>query len=58
LNTDVRGRFELQVTTRLVVIEVAGKCPFDVPRSRVVALDQIAVVAVHDPNDVCQVCSR
>src|SRR6185436_19407576 len=55
LDPHVCRRFELQVTPLLVSFEVTGKRPFDVPRTRVVALDEIAVVGVHDAYDIREV---
>ncbi len=47
--------FELQVATGLIAIELTGQRPLDIERARVVIFDQIAVVGVHDANQVREV---
>ena len=46
---------QLQVATGLVAIELTGKRPLDVARTRVVTFDQIAVVGVRYANQVGEV---
>jgi hypothetical protein len=50
--------FELQVSATGVVVKFACQSAFDVARSRVVALDKVAVVGVHDPDEACEVRRR
>ena len=54
LHADVCGRFQLQVPAPLVFLEVLRQRAFDVAWSGVVTLDQVAVVRVHDADEVRQ----
>jgi hypothetical protein len=45
----------LQVATFVVVVQVPRQGALDVPRSCVMALDQVAVIRVHHPNEVGKV---
>jgi hypothetical protein len=38
------------VAALAVVVEVPGESACDIPRARVVALDQVAVIGVHDAD--------
>ena len=58
LHPDVRGGFQLQVPARRVLLEVLSQRALDVPGPGVVALDQVAVVRVHDANEIRQVTGR
>ena len=58
LHAHVRGGLELQIAPRLVGVELAGQRPLDVARPRVMALDQVAVVGVHDPHEIGEVRRR
>jgi len=49
LNPHVSACLELKVST--VGVELLLQRPFDVPRPGVVPLDQVAVIAVHDPHE-------
>ena len=52
------GRLDLEVASFLVFIEVAGKRAFDIPGPGVMALDEIAVVAVHQAHEIGEVSGR
>ena len=54
LQLDVGPRLHLEVPTCLVGIEVVGECPFDIPGPRVVPLDEVRVVAIHNPQEFRQ----
>ena len=45
------GRFDLEIASALVRIEVAAQRALDLAGPRVVPLDPIAVVAVHDAHE-------
>jgi hypothetical protein len=53
----MRARFERQ-RPALGLDFSAGQCAFDIPGPRVVALDQIRVVAIHDANKIGEFGSR
>jgi hypothetical protein len=52
LHADVRAGFELQVASLRLRFELIGQRALDIARARVVALDQVAVVAVHHADQV------
>ena len=58
LDLHMRCCFDLQVAALLALVELAGKRALDVPWSGVVAFNQIAVVGVHDPHELGEVCRR
>ena len=49
---------ELQIAPAGIFIEVAGKRALDVSRARVMTLDEIAVVGVHDAHEVGEIGRR
>ena len=51
LDANVRRGLVLEIAARLVRIEIAVERTFDVARTRVVALDEVAIVRVHDPHE-------
>ena len=55
LDTDMGGRFDLEVASPFVLIEVADERARDIPGPRVVALDEVAVVAVHQAHEIGEV---
>ena len=52
LHFDMRPCFQLQVAPYRIVAVIARQGPLDVDRMRVMAFDQIAVIAVHRPDQV------
>lgn len=52
LHLDMRSRLDLEVASRVVIVEIALQCPFDIGRSCVVPFDQVAVVAVHHADEI------
>ena len=58
LHAHMGGRFELQVPTPLVVLQLARKRALDVPRPRFVSFDEIAVVSVHDAHESGKIGGR
>src|SRR5690606_32883883 len=54
LDRDVRPGLELQVALFRVRVVVIHQSAFDIDRVGIVALDEIAVIAVHRPYQVCQ----
>ena len=52
LNLYVRPGFELPVSFGKILAVVATQSPFDIDRMRIVAFDEVAVVAVHRPYQV------
>ena len=52
LDGDMRLGFELEVALFGVLAVVALERALDIDRVRVVALDQVAVVAVHRPHEI------
>jgi hypothetical protein len=57
LNAYVRGGLELEVAAHFVLFEIPRERPFDFAWARVMPFDEIAVVGVHDANDVRKVDS-
>jgi hypothetical protein len=57
LDADVRARFDLKVSATASV-QIIDQRSLDVARPGVVALDQVAVVAVHDRNELRQASCR
>ena len=55
LHADMRGRFQLQMAALRLVVEVAGQSPCDVAWPRVMPLDEVAVVGVHDADEAGEV---
>ena len=53
LNAIVGDRLRLEIP--LVRIGDPGQRPFDIPGTGVMALDQVAVIGVHDPDEIGQV---
>ncbi|MBZ9742122.1 hypothetical protein LB563_23840 [Mesorhizobium sp. CO1-1-4] len=49
---------ELQVTPCLILVEMARQRALDIARTRVVALYQVAVVGVHDADEIREICRR
>jgi hypothetical protein len=58
LNGDMRLRFELKISLARVAAIVVVECPLDVDGMRIVAFDQIAVVAIHGPYQVPERCAH
>lgn len=58
LNPNMCASFALKVATRGVLVEVLRGRSLDVAWARVVALDQVAVVAVHHPSEVHEALGR
>jgi hypothetical protein len=58
LNAHVCSRFELEIAALFVPIEIPGKRAFDVARTRVMSFDEIAVVGVHDADEVGEIRRR
>lgn len=58
LNPDMGGGLDLQVASLLVLAEAARQSAFDVPRPRIVPFDEVTVVGVHDPHEICQIGGR
>ncbi|WP_230206739.1 hypothetical protein [Novosphingobium sp. Gsoil 351] len=56
LHFDVRACFKLEVALDGVVAKVVAKGSLNVDRMSVMAFDEIAVIAIHSPNEVGQ-CS-
>jgi hypothetical protein len=56
LDTDVGSRFDLKIPAA-ASIQVVSQRPLDVSRSCVMAFDQVAVVAVHDRDQLPQASS-
>src|SRR5512145_358181 len=54
LNGYMRLRFELKVSLARVIAIVVVECPFDIDGMGIVALDEIAVVAVHGSHQVSE----
>jgi hypothetical protein len=52
LKANMRARFELEIAALFTVVEPPGERGFDLARRRVVPLDQVRVVAIHDPHRV------
>jgi hypothetical protein len=46
--------FELEVASRVIRVEIICECTLDVARARVVSLDEVAVVAIHQANEIRQ----
>ena len=55
LDTDMGGRFDLEVASPFVLIEVADQRARDIRGPRVVALDEVAVVGVHQAYEIGEV---
>ena len=58
LHAHVRRRLELEVPSLLVALQLARKRALDVPRPRVVAFDEVAVVGVHDAHETGEIGGR
>ena len=58
LQPDMRPRLDLEVAALLGRIELVGERPLDLARRRVMALDQVRVVAVHHPHELGQAFRR
>jgi len=58
LNGNVRFGFKLKVALLRVVAVVIRQCPLDIHRMGVVALDQVAVVAIHGTDQIRQGLER
>lgn len=54
LYPDVGARLDLKLATLGVAIELIGQRELNVTRARVVALDEVAVVAVHHAHQIGQ----
>ncbi len=52
------GGFELEVAPLLVLVEIACQRALDIARACVVALDQVAVIGVHDAHEIGEIGSR
>ena len=52
----MRRSLDLEIATILVVIELSGECAFDVPWTRIMPFDEVAIVAVHDAHEAREVC--
>ena len=58
LHPDMRARLKLEIAPLAGCIELILQRPDDLARCRVVALDQVRIVAVHDPHEVRQAFRR
>jgi hypothetical protein len=58
LQTDMRPGFDLEVATLFRRRQVAGERALDLARRRVVALDQVRIVAVHHPHQIGEAGGR
>ena len=54
LHTDMGHGLDLEVAAPFVRVQIGGQRPLDLPGPRVVALNEIRVVAVHDPHEIGQ----
>ena len=54
LQRDVGSGLNLEIAPRLVDIEFVGQRPLNVSWPGVVPLDQVGVIAIHDPHQVRQ----
>ena len=50
------GRLDLEAASLFVFIEIARERALDIPGPGVVALDEIAVVAVHQAHEIGEIC--
>ena len=55
LNADMGGRFDLEVASSFVLVEITDERARDIPGPCVVALDEIAVVAVHQAHETGEI---
>lgn len=58
LHTDMRARLQLKIAALAGVIELVFQRPDNLARRRVVPLDQVRIVAVHDPHEIRQPLRR
>jgi hypothetical protein len=56
LDANVGARLELEITP--VVVDLFAQRPLDLTGTRVVPLDEVRVVAVHDPDEPGQITGR
>jgi hypothetical protein len=54
LDSDVSERLQLQIPVLASCRELVVQRPLDFSRPCIVTLDEVAVVAIHDPNQVGQ----
>jgi len=57
LNANVSQGFNLEVATIFLNIYIACKRPLDITGTRIVALDEVAVISVHEAHDRRQIRS-
>ena len=55
LNLDVGGGFALEVAGSTILVELLGQRLLDVAWASDVSLDQVAVIAIRQPKQACQV---
>ncbi len=56
----MRRRLDLQIPPIFVVVEISSQRALDLFGPRVVTLDEIAVIGIHDPHDAGETggCAR
>jgi len=58
LHADMSGCFELEISACTIGVKLPGQGTLDLARSRVVTLDEVAVVRVHQPDQVSEIGCR
>lgn len=58
LYAHVRRSFELEIASRFVRIQVADQSALDIPRARVLPLDEVTIIGIHDADEAGEACRR
>ncbi|WP_211256231.1 hypothetical protein [Edaphobacter aggregans] len=60
LDSDMRRCFDLQVAPLLILVQLPRQSALNISGPRIVSLDQVAVVGIHDAHSISQVrgCER